>query len=116
MMRVMAPVMRPLVRRDLHINEGSGAKALERVRAEMDWLESEIGPSGYLAGERFSVADLTAAALWTPIICPPERPYPPQKLAPELLELREELGRRRGGEWVMEIYARHRGTSAEVPA
>jgi glutathione S-transferase len=116
MMRAMAPVMRPLVRRDLHINDSSAAEALERVHTEMDRLESEIGPGGYLVGGRFSVADLTGAALWTPLLSPPERPYQPQRVAPELLELRAELERRRGGEWVHEMYSRHRGTSAEVPA
>jgi glutathione S-transferase len=115
-MRTVAPVMRPLVRRDLEITDESAAKALAQVCAAMDRLESEIGPSGYLAGDRFSVADLTGAALCTPILCPPERPYQPQDPRPELLELRAQLGRRRGGEWVREMYARHRGTSAEVAA
>jgi hypothetical protein len=31
-----------------------------------------------------------------------------------VLALREELLARRGGEWVTEMYARHRGMSAEV--
>ncbi|MGH8659803.1 MAG: glutathione S-transferase family protein [Gammaproteobacteria bacterium] len=40
-----------------------------------DRLEAEIGPSGYLAGDRFGVADLAAAAVMTAIIRPPEFPY-----------------------------------------
>ena len=73
-------------------------------------------PSGYLVGDAFSVADLSAASLFTPLLAPPERPYAPTITVPEVLELREELSARPGGEWVGEMYARHRGSSAEVPA
>jgi glutathione S-transferase len=78
------------------------------IRAGMDRLEREIGPSGYLVGDRFSVADLTAAALFTPLLAPPQRPYLPRALPPEVLALREELTARPGGRWVFEMYARHR--------
>ena len=46
------------------------------VLAAFDRLEEELDSSGgeYLAGDRFSVADLTAAALLYPIIAPPEGP------------------------------------------
>ena len=37
----------------------------------MDKLEADLQPSGYLVGERFSVADLTAASLFTPLVAPP---------------------------------------------
>jgi len=33
-----------------------------------------------------------------------------------MLELRAELEARDGGRWVHEMYVRHRGVSAEVPA
>jgi glutathione S-transferase len=80
----------------------------------MDRLESELQPSGYLVGDRFSVADLTAAALFTPLLMPPQRPYAPPTMAPPVLEFREELSARPGGEWMTEMYARHRGESAEL--
>ena len=48
----------------------------------MDRLESELGPSGYLVGDRFTVADLTAASLFTPLLCPPERPFAPPARRP----------------------------------
>ena len=37
-------------------------------------------------------------------------------MVPAVLELREELMARPGGEWVNEMYRRHRGASAEVGA
>lgn len=116
MLRAMAPVAKRMVRTDFHINDETAAEARGQVVAGMDRLESEIQPSGYLVGDRFSVADLTAAALYTPLLAPPERPYVPATMPAPLLELREELMARPGAEWIFEMYARHRGTSAEIGA
>jgi hypothetical protein len=38
----------------------------------------------------------------------------PQPLAPEFRELVESVKGRAGMRWVRDIYARHRGTSAEI--
>jgi glutathione S-transferase len=114
-MRRVVQLVRPAVRRDYGVSDESAAPALAAIRAAMDRVEAELQPSGYLAGDRFSVADLSAAALFTPLLAPPERPYAPSAGAPAVLELREELSARLGGRWVEEMYARHRGVSAEVP-
>ena len=44
--------------------------------AALDRLERELDNAGgeYLAGDAFSVADLTAAALFYPLVNPPEGP------------------------------------------
>ena len=114
--KTLVPVMRPLVKRDYGISAATERDALEGISAAMDRVESEVGPSGYLVGESFSVADLTAAALFTPLICPPGRQYPPPQVAPEIRALRDELEARDGGAWVEETYRRHRGVSAELVA
>src|SRR5258705_41123 len=78
-------------------------------------IEPELQPSGYLVGDVFSVADLTAAALFYPLVQPPEFPYPwPRPLPAWLQEDRALLSERVAFRWVGEMYRRHRGTSAEV--
>jgi len=80
-------------------------------------LEHEIGPSGYLVGDDFTVADLSAAAVMTAIIRPPEFPYPlPEPWPDELLEIRESVSNQPAFHWVLNIYARHRSPSQEVDA
>lgn len=116
LLRAAAPVAEALVRRDYGIDDDAAALARKQVLEAMDAVEAELGPSGYLAGDSFSVADLTAAALFTPVLAPPGRPYAPSRLAPAVLELREELAARPGGEWVAETYARHRGARVPAPA
>ncbi|HKG38132.1 MAG TPA: glutathione S-transferase family protein [Conexibacter sp.] len=96
-----------------HANEQQAARA--KVLAAMDRIEAEVGPSGYLVGDAFSVADLAAAALSTPLLRPPGRPHLPSVAFPEPLQsFCDELARRPAAEWVSEIYRRHRGVSAEV--
>jgi glutathione S-transferase len=108
-LRATAPIARFSVRRDYRVNAETAARGRERVVAAMDRLEAEIGLSGYLVGDGFTVADLTAAALFTPLVSPPERPYAPQASAPAVAELRDELTARPGGGWIYQMYARHRG-------
>jgi glutathione S-transferase len=113
-MRALAPIARPAVRADYKIDAERADRALVDIRAAMDRLEAELQPSGYLVGDAFSVADLTAASLFTPVLMPPGRQYPPRAVAPAVRELRTELEARDGGRWVGEMFARHRGVSAEV--
>ncbi|MCW2995064.1 MAG: glutathione S-transferase, partial [Conexibacter sp.] len=75
-LRATAPLARPVVRRDYGVSAAAAETARESVLAAMDRLEAEIQPSGYLAGDGFSVADLTAASLFYPAVLPPEFPYP----------------------------------------
>jgi glutathione S-transferase len=96
-------------------NAGSAAEAKRKVVEAMERIEAEVGPSGYLVGDRFSIADLTAAALATPLIGPPERQYlPPQEQPEPLYAFAAELRARPAGRWVFDMYRRHRGVSAEV--
>ena len=115
LLRATAPVAVRFVRADYKIDDVSAAQARRDIIAAMDRLEAELQPSGYLVGDSFSVADLAAAALFTPIIAPPEREYMPATFPAPILELREELTARPGGQYVLRMYAEHRGVSAETP-
>ena len=107
----------PMVRLRYGINDDTAAEGRAKTAAAFDRLESEVGPSGYLAGDAFSVADLTAAALFFPLVRPPESEHLTPEPVPEpLQQLQAEFVGRPGFEWVLEMYRRHRGTSAEVAA
>jgi len=83
-----------------------------KVRAALDRLEDELGERDYLVGGRFSIADLTAAALFYPLVLPPEGPQL-LKEPPEAIErFRAPLKERRGYQWVEEMFRRHRRSSA----
>ena len=113
--RVLFPGIRAAMRMDMRIDDASARRSHEKVGAALDRVEAELGPAGYLVGDRFSVADLTAAALLVPLVLPPEFPYLPQIAFPEPVErYRASLLDRPAVRWAAEMYRRHRGRSAEV--
>jgi len=113
--RTLFPAIRPAFRRNMGVGRAQVATARKRLAQHIDRIESEIGPGGYLVGDRFTIADLTAAAVMTAILRPPEFPYPlPEPWPAALVELRTSIVDRPGCQWVLDIYRRHRGRSREV--
>jgi glutathione S-transferase len=113
--RIGFPLMQAFYRLRHGIDDASAEEGRRKVRVALDRIEAELLPSGYLVGDRFSVADLTAASLLGPVVQPPELEYPlPLPLPRSLLDYRASLARHPVFEWVSEMYRRHRGKSAEV--
>lgn len=112
--RATFPATRLLMRLDMGIDDAGAARSVARFEAAFDRFEREIGSSGYLVGDTFTSADLTAAALLSPLVMPPEFPYPIPLLPKPAREFQARFARRSGFEWVREIYRRHRGVSAAV--
>jgi glutathione S-transferase len=90
--------------------DAAAEQARAQVVAALDLLEAELerSGSGYLVGERFTVADLTAAALLGPLVRPPEGPRLPDA-APAFEAFAAPLRERPGGRWVRDMFSRHRG-------
>ena len=107
------PLARTLIRSDYGANAEHEESSRAAILAAADRIEAEVQPSGYLVGEAFSVADLTGAALFTPLLAPPGRPYLPKTSPPKFVALREEITARPAGQWVHEMYARHRRGAAK---
>jgi glutathione S-transferase len=115
--RAAFPVIRALMKADMRIDAAGAELGWIKVSAALDRLERELEPSGYLVGDRFSVADLAAAALLSPIVLPAEFPYQVPGARPPAVEaVRARFAGRPGVRWAAEMYRRHRGTSQEIPA
>jgi glutathione S-transferase len=115
----LTPLFLQIVKRRYRIRPETVEESREKVRAAFDKLETDVGPSGYLVGESFTVADLTAASILGLIVVPPEFPYikvHPDERTAQFRRFRDSLKDRPGFKWVKDVYARHRGTSAEVAA
>jgi len=86
-------------------------RAREAIVAAFDKVEAELdrGEGEFLVGDSLSVADVTAASLFYPLVIPPEGPLDPNLPRPPALErFRESLKDRRGYRWVEETFRRHR--------
>ena len=107
--------MQQRIRKLFGIDEGSVARAFDKLRAAGERFRAELGPDGHLVGAAFTVADLTLAALVAPIAAPERFPYAqPQRDHPRLAPVREVLAESGLLEWTHDTYARHRPASAEV--
>jgi glutathione S-transferase len=92
-------------------DEEAAARAREAIVTALDKLEAELeeGEGEFLVGDSFSVADLTAASLFYPVVVPPEGPLRTDLPRPPALErFRESLSDRRGYKWVEETFRKHR--------
>jgi glutathione S-transferase len=115
--RATFPVHRRRVIADFGIDEFSVGFAWGKVTAAGERFRAELQPSGYLVGDSFTVADLTVAALVAPVVAPEQFPYPqPQRGHRLLAPLRDAFSEAGLVDWAIDMYARHRGQSAEIGA
>jgi glutathione S-transferase len=92
-------------------SEEAAETAKAQVAKSMDRLDAALTESDgeFLVGDSFSVADLTAAALFCPLVLPPEGPVPADTPTPTGVQgFREGFAERPGYRWVEETYRRHR--------
>jgi len=92
-------------------SDDGAAEARAAVIAAFDKLEQELdkGEGEFLVGDQLSVADITAASLFYPVVVPPEGPLDPSLPRPPALErFRQSLSDRRGFKWVEDTFRKHR--------
>ena len=109
-----APGSMAYANRRYRINADDAARSRVTLAAALDRIVAERQPSGHLVGSRFSVADLTAAALLFPLAWPAELQY--DYPDPPDLPFMRTFAEHPALDWIREIYARHRGSSAEIAA
>jgi glutathione S-transferase len=104
---VFAPIAKVFLAARYSTADESGVEeAREKVLRGLDRLEAELD-GDHLVGDRFSVADLTAAALFYPLVLPDEGPWQPVRTA-AFLELQDSVRDRPGFRWVAETFRRYR--------
>ena len=113
-LRIMAPGLRIA---------GAAARALGPSRrssritidAVLEKIEEKIEDHDYLVGGEFTVADLTAASLLSPIMEVAEFPYAPESGFPSSVRtLREDYASSPAIRWAKGVYGRHRTNSEQA--
>jgi glutathione S-transferase len=109
------PGIRAVMQMDMKIT-AAGAEAGRALTLEgLDFVARNSERTGYLVGDRFSVADLTAATILFPTCFPPEYPVPVPAPLPEGWQRWTERWRQHPGcDYVRRIYREHRGRSAAI--
>ena len=67
--RALMPLVRSNLKRLLNLSEALRDKAMTRMHEELDAAAVRLETSPYLCGAQFTAADLTFAALLSPVLC-----------------------------------------------
>jgi glutathione S-transferase len=112
--KTLAPLVSMMMRRGLRIDDAG----VQRSQAKVDEIVAEVDARladgrPYLCGDRFTAADLTFAALATPLVIPPELGdvLPIDDPPPGLAALRDHVRGTAAGAFALRMYAAHRGVS-----
>lgn len=105
------PVIAPAMRKRFRVPAPGDVGPLVELEKEIDFIGGQVGRSGFLVGKAFSVADLTAAALLAPVVCPEAMPAGLPSFPADFQEISAELLTKPGAVWARDVYLEHRQSS-----
>ena len=111
-LRAGMPIAWQVVKRRYDFSESEFQRSQAALLTALDRIEVERRGGDHLVDNRFTVADLTAAALLFPLAWPDELQYAYPE--PPRSEFRESVRDHPAVSWIAETYRRHRGRSAAV--
>lgn len=108
--RLVFPLTRRMAFKAMKIDEAGAKRSEEVVRAFLSDRDTWFGSGRkYLVGEKFTLADLTVAAMLSPIARPEQHPfYPRTEMGAAADALVESFRGYRMLDWVRDCYAEHR--------
>ena len=110
-LRALFPITKQVMGRSMALFDARAVEdSFEGTRAALDLVARSIGPSGQLVGDRFSVADLTAAANLALLVHPDHpdmaRPTP---MPDAVREFMAHFASHPAARWTLDQYRSHRG-------
>ena len=112
---LIVPLAAPLVRKGNGISGAAAvADGIAAGHEAMDFVAAHTTATGYLVGGHFTLADIAAATTLATLVRPANSPMQsPQPVDPLFAELIAPFQKHSAAQWVRDIYARHRGASAD---
>jgi glutathione S-transferase len=109
------PAVRVIMRLDMRISATGADAGCTLTRTALDFVAQHSSQTGFLVGDHFSIADLTAATVLFSTCLPPEYPVAfPEPRPAGWQHWLERWQDHAGCDYVRRIYREHRGTSAAV--
>lgn len=111
-LKVTRPLAVRFLRRGLKVDADGAARSQAKIDDTFARVGEQLGDGrGFLIGDRFTVADLTFAALAAPILLPASHPtemMPLEEFAPEARDAITTWRESRAGQHALRMYADHR--------
>ncbi len=115
--RAAFPLTKSIFARANGVNPANVERAFAISEAALDQVAREVGASGQLVGDAFSVADLACAALLAPLVAPDHPDMrPPEPRPPALDAFLARFAKHPAATWVHTQYQKHRPAPCAVPA
>ncbi len=115
--RLGFPLMQRILRKKFKLDQPAAvATAEQRFGEALDWLAAQVKDGRqYLVGDCLSAADITAAALLAPIVCPDQHPvYCRADYRAGVASLRDKWSGHPATAWVRDTYRTHRHPSQNL--
>lgn len=111
----IVPLAAPMVRKGNGITGPDAVEDGHRAAAQaFDFVAERSAATGYLCGDSFSIADLTAASTLAVFVKPADSPMAsPQPVARAMQALIDRYAKHPGAAWVRRIYAKHRASRSD---
>lgn len=111
--RTLLPLIKKVIRRQYQLSPEKVEESRVKLLEGFDRLDREIqgDPARYLVGDSLSIADIAAAALYSPLLGVEGSPYAPRpgEVVPKAIaELRAAILARPAGQWVLRRYREDR--------
>lgn len=107
--RRMLPLVKGMMRRSMDIHPDALEEGNALTRQAFDLVAAQTRDTGYLVGDQFTIADLTAAAILAPSV---QLDYAdmmkPRPVVPSIQAYLDQFADHPGAQWVRTMYARHR--------
>ncbi|HEX8702668.1 MAG TPA: glutathione S-transferase [Myxococcaceae bacterium] len=115
--RAAVPLIKIALRRQYRITPPKVEESRVKMLEGLDRIEREIqgDPARYLVGSSLTIADITAASLYAPLIMAENSPYAPRpdsETPKGIAEMRQALLDRPAGKWLLRRYQQDRFRSA----
>ena len=108
MLRLVQPAMAPLMRKNFDVPPQSDDWPERTVLGQVEQIGAMTEDREFLVGQRFTVADLTAASFLAPLVCLDAIPARLPELPPSLQALTERIASMPGGQWASRTYRANR--------
>lgn len=105
------PFISRLMKRGMNVTPAAAARSLARAQAIFVEVSARLRDGRrYLVGDSFTAADLTFAALSTPVICPPQCAFMPiaESLPPAMLREVQAFRATEAGRFVLRMFREER--------
>ena len=108
MLRLVQPALAPLMRKNFDVPPQSDDWPERTVLGQVEQIGAMTEDREFLVGERFTVADLTAASFLAPLVCLDAIPARLPALPRSLQSFTERVTSMPGGQWVARTYRTNR--------